>query len=738
MGGSEVGNSLSGGRIVVSKVADGGPASKSNGLKAQDVILKVNGTDLSEASHATAVEVIKSASEPLNIVVKRKLVDESLEDCVPQLASTGTQTDLSFAQEVENMDTDSGIHDRYSPRQDLLNPFEKSLDDGTSSSECSRRRLESFCREDADNLRSTSESLPSSENIVSSEQGTLPRISRLTKDGNYANHLDVNSNCPLVEQPYVTAFSDEIYFDPEFDYEYEEITLWIANSELGLTFCCGEEDESTVHVCEIDPGSVAYLDGRMTQWDEVLKINDVPVTHISDIEPLVYESVTTIKFLVARPAQEVQATLLGSEGSHDWSFLDPIDADLSNFTIDVIKEEDEDGADKLDGYQKCEKDSGVGRTNDESSEQDVGEEGSTLPNMDKISEESGEKRPAKDDLSACESKSSSGSSRSKEETAFSPKRSRDVNAGNSRNNSTPTVEKESSRRKKEKSSESSNSKKHSGSSSRNCFSPTRNSESSPRKDKERSSDRKKTRNSHRDNHGDESRGERDRERSRHSDQKRNSKLVNVSRTIRASYIKAVNKDSTHHINWIGESDVFGGKLENHDQRSKKKSSLDDNQSLNGSQQNIEWKVRMSKDGSQIFVRKRPVTAARQARNKLLRERAQKITEERKGMTTEDDCQTVYQGRYWPREDRRRHLERVREARRKKMQKLQQIKESESPHTCSGSESGKGRRDIIVEMSHRRMNKIKQKQFDDFTTVREYLTQRNPDGSPVGPVHVTTV
>lgn len=35
------------------------------------------------------------------------------------------------------------------------------------------------------------------------------------------------------------------------------------------------------------------------------QINDVPVTHISDIEPLVYESTATIKFLVARPAQEV-------------------------------------------------------------------------------------------------------------------------------------------------------------------------------------------------------------------------------------------------------------------------------------------------------------------------------------------------------------------------------------------------------------------------------------------------
>lgn len=153
--------------------------------------------------------------------MKRKRADATLDDCVPRLASTGTQTDLCLTQEVESMDTDSGIHDRYSPRQDLLNPFEKSLDDGTSSSECSHRRIESFCRDDVENLRSTSESLPSSENIVSSEQGTLPRVTLVVKDVNYVNHVDENANCQLQEQPYVTAVSDEIYFDPEFDYEYE-------------------------------------------------------------------------------------------------------------------------------------------------------------------------------------------------------------------------------------------------------------------------------------------------------------------------------------------------------------------------------------------------------------------------------------------------------------------------------------------------------------------------------------
>ena len=137
------------------------------------------------------------------------------------MISSGTQTDLCLSQEIESMDTDSGIHDRYSPRQDLLNPFEKSLDDGTSSSECSRRRLESFCRDDVENLRSTSESLPSSENIVSSEQGTLPRVTFAVKDVNYVDNVDENSNCRLEGQSYVTAVSDEIYFDPEFDYEYE-------------------------------------------------------------------------------------------------------------------------------------------------------------------------------------------------------------------------------------------------------------------------------------------------------------------------------------------------------------------------------------------------------------------------------------------------------------------------------------------------------------------------------------
>lgn len=44
------------------------------------------------------------------------------------------------------------------------------------------------------------------------------------------------------------------------------------------------------------------------------QIDDQPVTHINDIEPLVCESSETIKFLVARPAQEVSICFQGSDG----------------------------------------------------------------------------------------------------------------------------------------------------------------------------------------------------------------------------------------------------------------------------------------------------------------------------------------------------------------------------------------------------------------------------------------
>lgn len=179
--------------------------------------LQVNGVDLSKASHSKAVETIKTATEPIQIVILRRKLKKSIECHVSEVLSTRTQTDLSH-----DVDTDSGIHDRYSPRQDLQLDGSKFVDDGTSSSECSHRRID-FVRDRL--LSLTSESLASSENMTSTEtsETSVPRVTLVVKDVNYVNSdvRDENFNESLKGQPLVSAVSDEIYFDPELDYEYE-------------------------------------------------------------------------------------------------------------------------------------------------------------------------------------------------------------------------------------------------------------------------------------------------------------------------------------------------------------------------------------------------------------------------------------------------------------------------------------------------------------------------------------
>ncbi|KAK3868885.1 hypothetical protein Pcinc_025756 [Petrolisthes cinctipes] len=90
---------------------------------------------------------------------------------------------------------------------------------------------------------------------------------------------------------------------------------------------------------------------------------------------------------------------------------------------------------------------------------------------------------------------------------------------------------------------------------------------------------------------------------------------------------------------------------------------------------MEWKVKRRPDGTR-YITQRPV------RNKILKERALKINEERAGLTTDDDAMSEMKlGRYWSREERKRHLEKERERRRRheqfRRQQLQQTQQQ--PH-----------------------------------------------------------
>ena len=129
---------------------------------------------------------------------------------------------------------------------------------------------------------------------------------------------------------------------------------------------------------------------------------------------------------------------------------------------------------------------------------------------------------------------------------------------------------------------------------------------------------------------------------------------------------------------------------------------------------MEWVVKLRPDGTR-YIARRPV------RSKILKERAKKLAQERSGMTTDDDAMSEMKvGRYWRKEDRKRHLEKAKEYKQKKEQMLKQKLE-----TLKESEDLKQKEPNILDLSHRKMMKHKSKKvLDDFVTVQEMLVHGN--------------
>ncbi|XP_032501653.1 PDZ domain-containing RING finger protein 4 isoform X1 [Phocoena sinus] len=144
-----------------------------------------------------------------------------------------------------------------------------------------------------------------------------------------------------------------------------------------------------------------------------------------------------------------------------------------------------------------------------------------------------------------------------------------------------------------------------------------------------------------------------------------------------------------------------------------------------SEPKMEWKVKIRSDGTR-YITKRPV------RDRILKERALKIKEERSGMTTDDDTMSeMKMGRYWSKEERKQHLVRAKEQRRRRefmmRSRLECLKESPQ----SGSESKKEVN--IIELSHKKMMKKRNKKIlDNWMTIQELMTHgaKSPDGTQV--------
>lgn len=153
----------------------------------------------------------------------------------------------------------------------------------------------------------------------------------------------------------------------------------------------------------------------------------------------------------------------------------------------------------------------------------------------------------------------------------------------------------------------------------------------------------------------------------------------------------------------------------------------------GDEPRMEWKVKIRSDGTR-YITKRPV------RDRLLRERALRIHEERSGMTTDDDAiSELKMGRYWSKEERKQHAVRAKEQK----QRREFMKQSRVDCLKEQSAAEDKKEPNIIELSHKKMMKKRNKKiFDNWMTIQELLTHgtKSPDGTRVynSLLSVTTV
>uniref|UniRef100_M4AV55 PDZ domain containing 4 n=1 Tax=Xiphophorus maculatus TaxID=8083 RepID=M4AV55_XIPMA len=183
---------------------------------------------------------------------------------------------------------------------------------------------------------------------------------------------------PSPPLPPLPDFSEPVYYDPTdyFDIsqhevdrndelEYEEVELYKSRQQdkLGLTVCYRTDDEEDlgIYVGEVNPNSIAAMDGRIRKGDRILQINGVDIQNREEaVAILTREDSTNVSLLLARPEIEVRKLNMQSLGKR----AARLDSEYSPDLLLTV----------LSNSQEL--DSGVGRTDEstryeESSEHDL-------------------------------------------------------------------------------------------------------------------------------------------------------------------------------------------------------------------------------------------------------------------------------------------------------------------------------------------------------------------------------
>ncbi|KAK7878449.1 hypothetical protein WMY93_030986 [Mugilogobius chulae] len=123
---------------------------------------------------------------------------------------------------------------------------------------------------------------------------------------------------PLLDPYLLNDLFEPEYYDPadylditqhevdrQDDLEYEEVELYKSRQQdkLGLTVCYRTDDEEDlgIYVGEVNPNSIAAIDGRIRKGDRILQINGVDIQNREEaVAILTREDSTNISLLLAR------------------------------------------------------------------------------------------------------------------------------------------------------------------------------------------------------------------------------------------------------------------------------------------------------------------------------------------------------------------------------------------------------------------------------------------------------
>ncbi|XP_016057925.1 PREDICTED: E3 ubiquitin-protein ligase PDZRN3 [Miniopterus natalensis] len=656
--------------IFVSRIVDSGPAAKDGGLQIHDRIVEVNGKDLSRATHDQAVEAFRTAKEPIVVQVLRRTPRTKAFPAAPEspLVDTGTQTDITFEHIM-------ALSKMPPPAPPALEPY-----------------------------------------LLPEEH---PSAHEYYDPSDYLGgvHQDMDRE----------------------ELELEEVDLYRANSQdkLGLTVCyrTDDEDDLGIYISEIDPNSIAAKDGRIQEGDRIIQINGIEVRNREEaVALLTSEENKNFSLLIARPELQLDESWMDDDRN---DFLDDLHMDMleeqhhqaMQFTARVLQqkqhEEDEGTTDTATVLSnQHEKDSGVGRTddstrNDESSEQEHTGEEAPAPAPRAGRSPAGE--PGLRDAELLELRCPAGGAPEGVD--------RELELLNAELRS---IELECL----------SVVRAHRARQLREAWtlhpSGFRGCDTDPDGHRHELSDIT--------------------ELPEKSD-KDSSSAYNTGESCRSTPLALdVSPDSSLRRGAEGTAGACGPSPESplcitedtdlahipaHARRYRsymqlvqQKSAVEyahSQVSLLGACKDLgpagppepraEWKVKVRSDGSR-YITKRPV------RDRLLRERALRIREERSGLTTDDDAASDMKlGRYWSREERKQHVARAREQRRRRALLLQS--RLDGPREQPAEDD---RREVsILELSHKKMMKKRNKKIlDNWMTIQELLTHgtKSPDGTRV--------